>query len=209
MIFHPEVLKKSTKDILDILSKQQFIRNFYLAGGTALALQYGHRISIDLDFFSQKNFSTDKLISEISKLGKFELLNREENTVDGLLNGVKVSFIGYPYCLLKDKIDYQGFIKLADASDIAVMKIMAVSGRNTKKDFIDLFWHMQKAGINLSDVLDLVDKKYADIKYDRYHIFKSLSYFVDADKEPMPKMLAQLRWKNIKIFFVKEVKRLN
>jgi len=207
MINHPEVLKTPAKKVLAIFSRQQFIKNFYLAGGTALALQYGHRISVDLDFFCQKDFSTDILIKKLSKLGKFELLNREQNTVEGILDGVKVSFMSYPYPQLKNTIAVVGNVSSATAEDIAVMKIMAVSGRNTKKDFIDLFWYARKSSSGLREILDLVDAKYRGIKYDHYHIFRSLAYFDDADQEPMPKMILPASWREIKKFFISEVKK--
>ena len=181
MIIHPEVLKPQTKKVLEIISRQKFIADFYLAGGTALALQYGHRISVDLEFFCQKNINPDTLINKISKLGKFELLNREENTVEGILDGVKISFMSYPYSLIGAKTAVRGYVFVADASDIAVMKIMAVSGRNTKKDFIDLYCYLRQTSSNLSAVLNLVDKKFSGVKYDRYHIFRALTYFTDAD----------------------------
>ena len=91
-MMHETALNSATRSVFEKLRHASFLKKFYLAGGTALALQYGHRESVDLDFFCAKPFKTETLIAAISKLGKFKLVNEEENTVDGVLDGVKVSF---------------------------------------------------------------------------------------------------------------------
>ncbi len=88
------------------MESHTWLKEFYLAGGTALALQYGHRKSVDLDWFIQNNFSTKALLVKLKKHGKFNLLNEEENTIEGYLNEVKLSFMTYPYKLVQKKIKF-------------------------------------------------------------------------------------------------------
>jgi len=173
-----------------------------MAGGTALAIQLGHRESIDLDFFSQKYFSTNKLKNKISSIGEFTVEYEDDITLDGILDGVKLSFFYYEHKLLFPLIDFEK-IKLADAKDISAMKIDAVSSRGSKKDFVDIYFLMQEYG--LPEILTFFTEKYKGVKYNKLHILKSLSYFEDADKEPELRMLKNIEWTEIKKVISKEV----
>jgi len=137
-----------------------------------------------------------------------ELVKQAEGTVDGFLDGVKISFFFYPYPLLEKSIEFCKNVKLATPVDIAVMKLVAVGGRNVRKDFIDLYTYFQQEGVTLAQLLKRLDDKFFGFKYDIYHIYKSLSYFEEADKEPMPKMLVDCNWKKIKEYFTKEMKKM-
>jgi len=205
---YPETLEPKTKKLLEKMKNCDWLKDFYLAGGTAFALQYGHRRSVDLDWFSENNFSNKILLNKLSKLGKFELLNEEEWTLEGYLDGVKISFMRYPYPLLEKKIKYDGKVCLASSLDIALMKITAISGRNVKKDFIDLFLYLNKENISLEKIFLKMKKKFKAIDYDIVHICKSLVYFKEADAQPNPKMLSDISWDTVKKFFLKEVKRI-
>ncbi len=132
-----EILDKKTKHIFDEIKKNKIVNNFYLAGGTALALQLGYRKSIDLDWFSQKQFSTKKLKQKLSIIGKLKINEETKDTLNCELDGVKLSFFEYPYKVLFPFVKYKN-IKLADTRDIACMKIDAISSRASKKDFIDI-----------------------------------------------------------------------
>ena len=136
---HQKVINAETRRLLKALVKIKRIENFYLAGGTALALQLAHRKSIDLDWFSQKEFSTSRLKKELSYLGKLKIESEDKKKLNCLLNDVRLSFFVYPYKLLFPLIDFNG-VKLADERDIACMKIEAISSRGSKKDFIDLYF---------------------------------------------------------------------
>jgi len=192
---YQEIINKKTESLLEKLHKEKILKDFYLAGGTALALQYEHRKSIDLDWFNQKEFNTDKLKGKLSQFDKITIQSEEKNTLNLILSGVKLSFLNYPYKLLFPLINWRK-IKLADERDIACMKLSAISSRGSKKDFIDLFFILKK--YSLSELLKLFDKKYQNIKYNKLHILKSLTYFDDADNEPMPIMLKEINWKEIK-----------
>ncbi|OGI28680.1 MAG: hypothetical protein A2288_00800 [Candidatus Moranbacteria bacterium RIFOXYA12_FULL_44_15] len=168
---------------------------FYLAGGTALAIHLGHRESVDLDWFCQKSFSNSKVKKNLEETGKFELISEEEGTINGLLDNIKVSFFKYDYDLVFPLVSSKN-INLADERDVAAMKIDAISSRGSKKDFIDLFFLLKKH--TLEDLLDIFSKKYKNIKFNKLHILKSLAFFEDAESDPMPVMLQSADWISIK-----------
>lgn len=205
---HLETLAPKTKLVLAKLGRNDWLKNYYLAGGTSLALQFGHRQSVDLDFFTTKTINTNLLIKKISRTGSFKLLKEEENTVEGILDGVKVSFMTYPYIFLKKTLKFDNNVNLASATDIALMKLNAIAGRNAKKDFIDLYYFLDKGKKDLFWLFAQMKNKYKGLDYDVMHLYKSLVYFVEADKEPMPKMLCTIDWPWIKNFFIKEVKKI-
>lgn len=202
---YQKVVNAKTKRVLEALARIKKLPDFYLAGGTALALQLGHRRSIDLDWFSQKSFSPIQLKRDLSSLGMLKIESEDKKTLDCFLNKVKLSFFVYPYKLLFPLVDFDSF-KLADERDIACMKIDAISSRGSKKDFIDLYFLLQK--YHLKELLDLFDKKYTSIQYNRFHILKSLVYFAEAEVEPMPEMLKEISWLKVKNTLKKEVKNM-
>lgn len=207
-MLNTNILAPKTKQLLDSMQRKAWIKSFYLAGGTALALHYGHRVSVDLDWFTQKSFLTKSLIKKLSTHGEFKLLNEAEDTVTGLLDGVKVSFITYPYPLLKKTTVYLPGLEIASPLDIAVMKIGAIAGRNTRKDFIDLYFFLKHEQTSLSALFPYVKKKHPGVELDLYHLFKALIYFTDANQEPQPDMREDIDWKKVKTFFTQEVKKL-
>ncbi len=191
---HKQAINKQTQRVFSEIGKP-LAQDFYLAGGTALAIQLGHRLSIDLDWFTGNQFSNSFLKNKLSGLGNFELTGEDEGTVHGVLDDVRVSFLRYSYPLLFPLIDFEN-AKLADERDIAAMKIDAVSSRGSKKDFVDLYFLLEK--YSLPELIDFFEKKYSNIKFNKLHILKSLTYFEDAEKEPMPEMLKQANWDSIK-----------
>lgn len=203
-----EVLSPKTKKLLDKLAKENWLGDFYLAGGTALALHYGHRQSIDLDWFCPRDLNSAQLLSRLSQVGKFTLLNEEKNTLEGILDDVKVSFLSYPYPLLKKPVKYLAGVKLASPLDIALMKLSAIGNRNSRKDFIDLYFFLAVEKLDLRQLFNYLPKKFKKINYSQYHFAKSLVYFASADREPSPLMIKPLDWPAVKKFFLKEAKKL-
>ncbi len=199
-------ISKETEQCLEVLGSLKFFQQFYLAGGTALALQIGHRTSLDLDFFSPSTFSENRCITTLSKKGRFSLNQKEWQTVHGQFNSTRVSFIHYPYKLLYKTSEYRG-AQLADIRDISCMKLDAVATRGSKKDFIDLYIILSKF-YSLEKILILFQKKYKKIDYNMMHLLKSLVYFADADTEPMPNMFVTISWEAVKRFIRKEVQRV-
>jgi len=201
---HIESIDKKTGRVLEKITTSGIARDFYLAGGTALALQLGHRMSIDLDWFSAKAFSAAKLKNALARLGKVKITGEEEGTLHAVLDGVKVSFFHYKYKPIFPFVGIgKGGVKLADKRDIAAMKVDAISSRGTKKDFIDLYFLLQ--GYSLGDIVGFFEKRYRGIEYNKMHILKSLVYFDDADREPMPIMLKRIAWDSVKKSIAKSV----
>lgn len=191
---YKQAVSEQTQRVLAKIGKP-LAQNFYLAGGTALAIQLGHRLSIDLDWFSGKSFLNEPLKVKLTKFGEFELTGEDEDTVHGILDNVRVSFLRYGYALMFSLVDFEG-AKLADERDIAAMKIDAMSSRGSKKDFVDLYFLLEK--YSLPELIAFFEKKYANIKFNKLHILKSLTYFEDADGDPMPEMLKKCEWGEIK-----------
>jgi hypothetical protein len=166
-----------------------------------------HRVSIDLDFFSPREFDNQALLQKIKKLGDFSLEKEAENTLTGIFNNTKITFLTYDYpCLFSFKEINN--IKVADTKDIACMKISAISSRGSKKYFIYIFFICQQ-NISLEEILKLFEKKYESVDYNMTHILKSLFYFEDAEEEPMPMMLIPVKWDEVKIFFKEIVTKYN
>lgn len=200
-----EVLPVKTRKAFKELAQNAWLENtaWYLAGGTALALQRGHRSSLDLDFFiPQADFELDSVLKHFS--GKEWQTNiAKEGTIYGELLGAKVSFIAYPFFAPRCQYARYGSIKILQPRDIAVMKVIAISQRGRKRDFFDLYWcakHIEPLGITVSRL----EEQYSTVAHDFHHIIKSLTYFVDAESDPMPKILFSANWKEVKNFFQKE-----
>ncbi|PIV46703.1 hypothetical protein COS21_03905 [bacterium (Candidatus Gribaldobacteria) CG02_land_8_20_14_3_00_41_15] len=201
-----KVISQKAQGALAILSKQKFIQNFYLAGGTGLALHMGHRVSVDLDFFCSEEFSTKPIIAQLKKTGNFSLQKEDWGTINGLLNDVKIDLLYYSSRLIKPASKFKE-VRVADIIDIALMKLVTVGSRGSKKDFIDLYFIVQKI-ISLEELFALLPKKFVGINYEPYHLILGLQYFRDADENPMPKMFEPIKWLSVKRFFEKEAKKL-
>jgi hypothetical protein len=178
----------------------------YLAGGTGLALHLGHRRSHDLDFFSRDPVEPEVLIRRMKTLAGFALASQAPDTLHVTFQSIKVSFLAYPYPVLFPFATFLG-VNVADPRDIACMKLSAISNRGTKRDFVDLYLMAKQCG--LAHLLEWFKQKYADVNHSLTHVLKSLSWFEDADKEPMPDMLAPLLWEDVKRFFRGEASRLS
>jgi len=201
-----EIISRKTKINLETLKKAGLLKDFYLVGGTGLALQLKHRISFDLDFFTQKSIDTKFLVQKIKKLGKFSLEKEAEETLIGQFNNTRITFLRYDYPRLFPFKQFEN-IRVADARDIGCMKISAISSRGSKKDFIDLFFICQKI-VSLEELLKLFKKKYKSVDYNMMHVLKSLTYFDDAEKDPMPKIITPMSWGKVKNFFKEEIKKI-
>lgn len=202
-----EILPKATKQAFLACQKLKLFNNsqWYLAGGTALALQVGHRQSVDLDFFTTaSDFNREKLERQLIKTKKWRTTYTEEGTLYGEFYGAKMSFIAYPFFKPLRKRINAGSVKILTASDIAVMKIIAISQRGRKRDFFDLYWYCQNKE-PLTEIILRVAKQYPGQEHNINHILKSLLYFADAEKDPMPKIFFSVTWPRVKRFFQKEV----
>jgi hypothetical protein len=205
VVWHRETITAPTEDVLRALHDHALTEGAYLAGGTGLALRFGHRRSVDLDFFLRETFDEEHLLQRLEQVPGVSGVRRAPQTLHCAIQGVKVSFLGYAYPQLFDTEPFDG-VPVADPRDIACMKITAVSSRGTKRDFVDLYTACERFG--LQKILSLFAEKYDRTGYDRLHILKSLTYFADAEKDPMPHMLVPLEWAGVKRFFQDEVRRM-
>lgn len=206
-----ECINPGLISILDRLIEYNILTNrrFYLAGGTALAIQLGHRISVDLDFFSVDDFEPQNLLISLNEsLGEINVRNMSKGTLNSVINGEKVSFLRYPYKNIYPPLDFRG-CPIADYRDIGATKLMTISQRGLTRDFYDLDTVIQ-TGISLNQIVAIMEEKYPNIKTIMPHIIRSIGYFEDADNDPRPlirrahgfSMLTDSEWNEIKQRFL-------
>ncbi len=199
-------IPNSTRKALDLLSKQDWVRknDWYLAGGTALTLQFDHRTSVDLDFFTHHKDFDAGFISTTLLPFKWIITRTDKGTLYGELGGTKISFIVYPYFVPKQPFITHGSINILDARDIAVMKIIAISQRGRKRDFFDLYWYITQQE-PLLNIIERVATQYPNLKHNYHHIIKSLMFFEEAEEDPDPQIFFDTTWEKVKQYFLKIV----
>ena len=205
MNLHLNILDEKRRKILPLF-KNFSNDGFYLAGGTGLALQIGHRDSVDFDFFKEGEVDTVFLIEKITTIFasyKLSVTQQEKNTVSCLIGGnIQISFFGYRHKLLNPLIK-SDYFDIASVIDIGCMKLSAITGRYLEKDYVDLYFILQN--ILLSELLENFVKKYPNI--DKTLILKSLIYFDDIVEEPILfKENNNVSFETIKVFLQKTIK---
>ena len=205
-----EVIDKNRYNILKKVIEKISLENYYLVGGTALALQTGIRESFDFDFFVQIEFDENLLIQELEEIGKLEVTVCRKGTVHAILNGVQLTFLYFKNNLVADKIEVENVkgLYLASIKDIAIMKLIAISQRGTKKDFFDLYYICNNFNITITDILKMLKEKYDENKVNYAHIIQSLAYFEDAEDENLPKVFIDYNWEKIKEYYIKEQRKI-
>jgi len=164
-----------------------------LAGGTSLALQLGHRQSIDIDLFGKLEADDISISNTLAEIGNYKLLNKTDNIKIFLVNDIKVDIVNYPYSWLEKPV-FDGNLRLAVKSDIAAMKLAAVAGRGTKKDFIDIYFLLKE--FSLAEMLVFYNKKFPEAS--EFLVLKSLTWFKDADDDEFPRMIVNEDWNFMK-----------
>jgi hypothetical protein len=202
---HPKVLDPDAWSLVRRLVSEGVTSGWKLAGGTGLALQIGHRFSDDLDFFRHEAFEVPDLIQSLSKIGRISVQSRAEDTLHAVVEGTRLSFLRAEAPLLFDGTPYRG-IEIADPQDIVVMKIVAIGGRGSRKDFVDLYFYLRGGG-SLETAFKLLRRRFTHVDYNEYHLMKSLVFFDDAEAEPMPRMLREVTWDKVRKTIIEEVHR--
>ncbi len=201
-MLHTETIDQSALELLKKLQSKKYLDGFSLVGGTALALLYGHRKSIDIDLFSDFSFDVEQLLEKLSSDFQFQLFFSAENTIKGSINGVQVDFITHRYPLIGQSLRVDGISILA-VEDIAAMKLnaIAVSGQRVK-DFIDIYFLLDS--FSLSELISFYKQKYA--QYNEVNVLKSITWFNDVVLEDWPVILKgnNLKWDEIKDRIIKE-----
>ena len=192
-MFQYQTIEPGTLQLLKQLQELPLLKGSRLVGGTALALQLGHRKSVDLDLFGGIDASSEEIREALSMSHSITVVKESRNINIYLIDGIKVDFVNYKYAWI-DKAVEEDTIILAGIKDIAAMKIAAVVGRGTKKDFIDLYFLLRQ--YSLQEILQLYLQKYPDGSL--FIALKSLSYFEDAEPDPMPVMFEKVNWEDVK-----------
>jgi predicted nucleic-acid-binding protein len=200
----PEILKPILKKITPVVRAERF----YLAGGTGLALQIGHRVSEDLDFFRDVSFDPNSLLFTLkSKTDSSEEVIIETHTLWVILEGARCSFFLYEVPLIYEPVVFEG-LSVADWRDIVAEKFKTISQRGSKKDFYDILAVMRSKMLTIEETVSIFKKRFGQTGLNTYHVLRSLTYFEDADGEPDPSMLKgyTFTWEEVKSFFVKNIK---
>ncbi len=194
-----------TLELLKTLMHLPILQQTRLVGGTALALQYGHRRSVDLDFFGIAHEDTDELTASLRDCAQsLTVGNCTKRIKSYILNNVKVDIVTYDYPWIDDAVIEHG-LRLASPKDIAAMKVNAAIGRGTKKDFVDIYFLLQH--FSLDELIQFYLKKYQDGS--EYRALLSMTYFADADPQPMPHMFTDTSWDSMKEFIKSAVEKYN
>ncbi|MBI5883413.1 MAG: nucleotidyl transferase AbiEii/AbiGii toxin family protein [Elusimicrobia bacterium] len=201
-------IPRAQKDALDRLVSEPWARQFRLVNGTALAIQYGHRLSQDLGFFSAEPFDVGELVARLSGSGAFTIKRRSEFTVVGTWEGAEVTFLYYQYPWVRDAVAAGSPpAPLAHPLDIGLMKIEAIAQRGARRDFADLYFICQRE-LPLAGLLKLYPAKYGENGTPTYHLLKSLAFFEDAERQPEVPTRPKVPWKSVRAFFEGEVSSL-
>lgn len=203
---HPRVLSDAGWTTVRAVVKEGVTDGWILAGGTGLALQLGHRYSEDLDFFRHEPFDPDHLANVLAGIGDTKVQSRSGDTLHAVVDGLRISFLRADPPLVHPGFAYRG-LTVADSRDIAAMKVIAIAGRGSRKDFVDLHFYLRSGG-TLSGIFDLLERRFARLDYNEYHLLKSLAYFDEAETEPMPRMIRNVEWAEIRRSIEAEVRRL-
>ena len=207
--YYKDAITESCRQGIASLRDYDFLQDFYLAGGTALALQLGHRISTDLDWFSVTNHlqvpQRDHIQEVLKSSGKFETVSEQDGLLFIRLNDTDTSFIYQHHPLIETTVEYQD-IQLASPIDIGLMKLAAITSRGTRRDFVDIY--SMREIISLEDLFEIVPKKYADRPQFLSVAVRALAYFEDAEQQPMPRMLVPVTWKDVRIYCEKASRNL-
>ncbi len=197
---HWEALTTETKNIFKLLAHLDLTGRYYLAGGTGLALHFGHRFSVDLDFFCEEEDAVGP--DERAKLRQtlndpsLEIIFDKDATFVASWHGVGASFFRLNmYPLVQPTLDVEG-VKLASVQEIGAMKLAAVIDRGTRKDLVDLYYILQK--VSLDDIFQVAATKYAHVPTFATSAVRGLAYFDDAESLPMPKMIEKTPWTKMK-----------
>jgi len=194
---HPEILTETQADVLRIVAPFATDAGFYLSGGTAVALHLGHRRSLDFDWFAPLDFDADLLEDRLlALLPSVTITSKDDGTLHARASGVQLSFLRYLYPFLQPVVGWTAFgCDLGSIPDLAAMKVAAVANRGSRKDFVDLY-AMGVSGLTLPEMVRLYTRRFTDD--DLAHVVRSLTYFNDAEREPMPEMLWPTSWNEMK-----------
>lgn len=192
-MLHYTAVRPEVLELIKSIQANTIFQEMRLVGGTALALQIGHRVSVDIDLFGQMEADALAVSGFLNQMGRTIQIKKSANINIYVVNYIKVDIVNYPYSWIEQAVDDSG-ITLAGMKDIAAMKLAAIAGRGSKKDFIDVFFLLKY--FPLSEMLGFFNQKYPDGT--ELLVLKSLTWFEDADRDEMPLVLEDCDWKLVK-----------
>jgi len=198
-------LPKKSLNLIEKLNDEIKKNGFYLGGGSGLSLQIGHRISEDLDFFTNLEFKPEILSRYLERIGDYKETSVSFGTLYCTINGVKLSFIFYNVLLVYPLINFKK-IRVTHWKDILAEKFKTLSQRGSRKDFYDIYLIILEKKLTITDVIKIFKNRFKNTNINYYHILKSLTYFKEADNEPDLLLLKDVPWKTVKSFFTKNIK---
>ena len=199
-----QTVESNTLELLKSLMQKEYLNSFVLVGGTALAVQLGNRESIDLDLFSNIDFASNELLTSLLNDYQIIVNNQLSQTLITTINYVKVDFIKFHYPFIRPFLVIEN-IRMASLEDIAAMKLDAITGRGSKKDFYDLFFLLQHYSID--ELFSFYTEKYPH--QTTFHVARSLTYFDDADIQPSPIVFDKtITWETVKQKIISVIKAL-
>jgi predicted nucleotidyltransferase component of viral defense system len=205
---HWETVTPAMRDVLCRIGECAFAKRFYLAGGTAVALRLGHRRSVDLDFFSETDEvdwrSRQEIVQSLASFDVQVLENADGNLLTEV-SGMHVGFFSYGYCLLEPTDSLAG-VALASLVDIGLMKLDALVGRGSRKDFYDVYAIAQQ--IPLADLLSRAELKYPYVRDFELMAVESMVLFENADRDLQPDLLIDTPWPEVQQFFIAQARAL-
>ncbi len=187
-----DAVPESVRKLLLRLASHKALGDFALGGGTSLALRFGHRVSVDLDFFTTHEFSPDELFGSLG-LEAATIVGRAKNTLTVDADGVKLDLLRHAYQLL-EPVDQLDGVTLISLPDLAAMKLNALANRGSKKDFFDLARLLDQFA--LPQMIVFFSEKYPAT--DPFTVIRSLAWFDDAEMEPDPLSLTGATWDSVK-----------
>jgi len=194
-MLHKEAVDAGTLGLLKALQEKEYLKGFCLVGGTALALQIGHRTSVDIDLFSDFEFDAGQILENLSADFDFRLFYSAKNTLKGSIDEIKVDVLAHRYPFVNEPLVIEDIL-MASTGDIIAMKLNAVSTSGQRvKDFIDIYYLLRQ--YSLAEMLGFYKTKYA--AYNEVNVLKSLTWFDDIDHAGWPKLLLDpgLKWPKI------------
>jgi len=201
-------LETLTQQGQKIFQKLKNFSEFHLAGGTALALQIGHRRSIDFDLFSKKNISP-RLLNKIEKIfpnSNIDIIVNRPEQLSVNINQVKLDFIKYPFPLISKLIKYQG-VAICSIVEICAMKAYALGRRPALKDYIDLYYALKEKKTTLEKIIKTAKKKYKR-EFNARLFLEQLVYTEDVADIKIKFIKKKKKKKLIQKFFNEEIKKL-
>lgn len=201
---HLEAITSKRRKIFD---KLKDFSEYYLAGGTALALQIGHRVSIDFDLFAKENISSNLLrkIRRVFKDNQIKIIVSHSEQLSVKINNTKIDFVKYNFPLVSEPIKFEG-LKILSVPEIALTKAFTLSYRGTMKDYVDLYFILKEKYITLKEIKKGAEKKYKD-EFNFRLFLEQVVYLEDIQEEEIEFLRDKVAKEEIKTFFEKEIKK--